>query len=90
MEWLPWVGRHDMETPADITEWSRILRRRFDRKNRELGIDSPHAMEVFTVSAWGEIADVDVLLADIPGIVPAFSNLEALRARLDQWRGDAG
>ena len=45
-EWLPWVGRHDMAPPENIHEWSETLRRRFQKKNRELGISSSKAMEV--------------------------------------------
>ena len=52
----------------DIAEWDKILRPRYLRQNRELKIDSKHAYEFFTVSAWGEIPDYDKLLADFPAI----------------------
>src|SRR5687767_7626765 len=35
-EWLPWVGRHDMQPPKSVEEWARMLRERFERRNREL------------------------------------------------------
>ena len=86
-EWLPWVGRHDMEAPASIDDWRVTLRRRFEKKNRELGIDSPHAFEVFTVTAWGEVPTAEQLLADFPDAHPGLSNLDALRRKLSLWRG---
>jgi len=87
-EWLPWVGRHRMNPPRSIEDWQQTLRRRFDRKNRELRIDSSHAMEVFNVTAWGEIPTFDLIERDFPPDLsrPA-SHLEALRERLQQWHG---
>lgn len=89
MEWLPWVGRHNMSPPADLAEWRRTLRARFDRKNRELGLTIPQAVEVFTVTGWGEIPTADQLIADFPGVLPEASRLDALRERLNRWRGSA-
>ncbi|MBK9137829.1 MAG: PIG-L family deacetylase [Verrucomicrobia bacterium] len=86
-EWLPWVGRHQMNAPQDFAEWRRTLRHRFDRKNRELGIAPPHAREVFTVTAWGEIPSFEQLIADFPALDPAASQLDSLRERLAKWRG---
>ncbi len=88
VEWLPWVGRHDMAPPANLAEWQTTLRARFDRKNRELGIDSPHAVEVFRVSAWGAVPTLDQLRADFPAMFTAASNLETLDRRLRQWKHD--
>jgi LmbE family N-acetylglucosaminyl deacetylase len=34
VEWLPWVGRHEMAAPKSKSEWEATLRARFDRKNR--------------------------------------------------------
>jgi LmbE family N-acetylglucosaminyl deacetylase len=65
-EWLPWVGRHDMKAPASLAEWSLGLRRRFDRKNRELGLTINRAVEVFTVTSWGEVATADQIAQDFP------------------------
>lgn len=87
-EWLPWVGRHRIDPPRTIDDWRQTLRRRFDRKNRELDIDSPHAMEVFTITAWGEIPSFDVLERDFaPGLSHSASHLESLSERLARWRG---
>ncbi len=86
-EWLPWVGRHNMAAPASIEEWKVTLRRRFERKNRELGIRSAHAFEVFTLTAWGEVPAVDQLLRDFPNVKAEASHLEAARRKLDAWRG---
>jgi LmbE family N-acetylglucosaminyl deacetylase len=85
-EWLPWVGRHAMQPPATIEEWSRTLRARFDRQNRELGMNTRRATEVFTVTAWGEVPTVEQLLAVFPKVVPEASHLERLRQRLARWR----
>lgn len=84
-EWLPWVGRHRMEPPRDLAAWRQTLRARFDRKNRELGIGLPNAMEVFTITGWGAIPAVEQLLADFPSVHVSASRLEALRARLGRW-----
>ncbi len=85
-EWLPWVGRHDMPAPATLREWKQTLRARFDRKNREVRIQSAHAMEVFTVTAWGEVPMMEQLVRDLPGIVPDASNLKGLEEKLNRWR----
>ncbi len=87
-EWLPWVGRHDMKPPASREECATILRQRFEKRNRELGIQSDRAMEVFTVTAWGSVPRYEQLLRDIPNIVPEASRLEQLRARLERWQPD--
>lgn len=84
-EWLPWVGRHNMAPPKSLADWSAILRARFDRKNRELGIQTPHAVEVFRITAWGQVPELKPLLSDFPGILRESSNLEPLHARLSQW-----
>jgi LmbE family N-acetylglucosaminyl deacetylase len=82
-EWLPWVGRHAMEPPRLLDQWSEMLRARFVRRNRQLGVDSERMFEFFSVTAWGSVPGYDQLVADIPGIAPGLSRLEALRARLD-------
>jgi hypothetical protein len=84
VEWLPWVGRHGMAPPASQEEWAAILRARFDRTGRELGIASAHATEVFRVTAWGAVPTLAQLQADFPPFAPA-SNLDALDRRLRQW-----
>ena len=85
LEWLPWVGRHDMQAPKSLAEWTATLRKRFERKARELGVISTRAVEVFTVSAWGVVPDCAQLLKDFPNIWPEASHLEALRERLAVW-----
>jgi LmbE family N-acetylglucosaminyl deacetylase len=85
-EWLPWVGRHDMDAPRTLEEWTAALRARFQRKNRELGIPTDRATEVFTVTAWGAVPSLDQLLRDLPQVVPEHSHLPRLQQRLDRWR----
>ncbi|MCP5527309.1 MAG: PIG-L family deacetylase [Verrucomicrobiales bacterium] len=68
-EWLPWVGRHEMEAPEDLEAWNRTLRARKERENRELGLPERPATEVFTVTGWGERPEVDRLLHDLPGLL---------------------
>ena len=85
LEWLPWVGRHSMEPPKSFAEWSDTLRKRFERKGRELGLASERAVEVFTVTAWGVVPGYDQLLRDLPNVRPEGSHLDALKARLVLW-----
>ena len=87
-EWLPWVGRHGMEPPRSREEWSRMLRQRLLRRNRELGIASQRVMEVFTVTAWGEVPVLDQILRDFPNIQREYSHLDKLQKRLQRWRGE--
>jgi LmbE family N-acetylglucosaminyl deacetylase len=84
-EWLPWVGRHDMAPPASLEAWTTMLRQRFLRRNRELGIDSDRVVEVFRVTAWGAVPSLDDLTRDLPPILTSASNLTTLQARLAQW-----
>jgi len=85
-EWLPWVGRHNMEPPKTLEDWSKTLRRRFERRSRELGIQSKRTVEVFTVTAWGEVPDYERLITDFPKILANKSNLARLKRRLARWR----
>jgi LmbE family N-acetylglucosaminyl deacetylase len=87
-EWLPWVGRHQMEPPADLEAWRKTLRARFSRRNRELGLQTEDYMEVFTVSAWGEIPTLAQLKQDFPFLDLERSNLAALGDRLKRWRSE--
>ncbi|HVT83011.1 MAG TPA: PIG-L family deacetylase [Phycisphaerae bacterium] len=84
-EWLPWVGRHKMEPPASLADWSKILRQRFLRQNRELGIKTRHAMEYFTITAWGEIPTCEQILKDFPALAKEASKLASLKRRLKLW-----
>jgi len=88
VEWLPWVGRHRMEVPKSLSEWSETLRKRFERKGRELGLSISRALEVFTVTAWGAVPDYAQLLNDLPGILPEASHFDALNAKLHLWNAD--
>lgn len=88
-EWLPWVGRHQMDAPQNLAEWRTTLRQRFDRKNSELGLSTAHAMEVFTVTAWGEIPTLEQLQHDLPMLDRDASRLGALAERLRRWQGAA-
>jgi LmbE family N-acetylglucosaminyl deacetylase len=86
MEWLPWIGRHRMQPPQSFAEWKTMLRERYRMQNRQLGIQSSHVFEVFTVTAWGTVPDADQLLADFPAIDPGYSHLDRLRQRLSRWQ----
>lgn len=88
-EWLPWVNRHRMSQPKSFDEWTQTLRHRFDRQNRELGIRSPHAFDVFTATAWGEVPKYEKLLADFPNVQASASNLDELKKCLVRWNGEA-
>src|SRR5213593_1506293 len=68
-EWLPWVGRHRMDAPESIAEWSGMLRRRFARRARELRIKTRRAVEAFTVTAWGEVPTLEQLVSDFPAVL---------------------
>lgn len=87
-EWLPWVGRHEMTAPLTMEEWRGSLRKRFEKRNREMGIESERIHEFYTVTAWGTVPELEQILGDFPGISTRFSNLEALRKRLQSWRGE--
>ena len=86
LEWLPWVGRHQMEPPESFSEWKTMLRKRFSTQNRQVGIRSDHVFEVFTVTAWGTVPDADRLLNDFPAIDPQYSHIERLKQRLSRWQ----
>ena len=87
-EWLPWVNRHNLQAPASLAEWAHTLHRRFANRNRELGIQSERAMEVFAVTAWGAVPSWVQLEKDFPNIVPSLSHIDQLKARLQRWRGE--
>jgi LmbE family N-acetylglucosaminyl deacetylase len=82
MEWLPWVHGQTTAPPASMDDWRPLWRSRYARMKQTVGLDSERALELFTVTSWGAAPDIDRLLADIPGIVPASSNIESLRQRL--------
>lgn len=86
MEWLPWVGRHSMAPTRSKEEWSVMLRERFGRQRRELGIKTKREVEFFTVTAWGEVPGYRQVLEDFPKIMGPGPNLARLRKRLELWR----
>lgn len=65
-----------------------MLRKRFEHRNRELGIRSTRLLEVFTVTAWGRVPACEQVLTDLPNVLPEVSNLPSLRDRLARWQGD--
>lgn len=87
-EWIPWVGRHDMAAPKNRAEWDEVLRHRFAKRNREMGVKSKRTFEFFTVTAWGELPELEALLRDFPSVSREFSQLDALKTRLARWRGE--
>lgn len=87
-EWIPWVDRHHMAKPASFEDWTKALRERFARQNKELGIDPRRAMELFTVTAWGKIPTFEQLLNDFPSLASGASNLDRLKKQLAKWSGD--
>ena len=84
-EWLPWVGRHKLELPQTQADWTRILRRRFEHKNRDLGTPPSKALEVFTVSGWGSVPTLEQLRAEVPNLCADASHLERLTVKLQRW-----
>ena len=60
-EWLPWVGRHDMPVPKSMDDWRTILRNRFEKRNRELGLGDHPLAEVFIVTGWGVLPTLQQL-----------------------------
>lgn len=88
VEWLPWVGRHAMSPPQSMDEWRGILRHRFTRRNREMGLPQERIHEFFTVTAWGEVPSFDQIGRDFPNVNSAYSRLEEMRRRLARWRGE--
>ncbi|MCL5096968.1 MAG: PIG-L family deacetylase [Candidatus Omnitrophica bacterium] len=87
-EWLPWIGRHQIEPPKSLSDWSNNLRRRFARRNAQLGISSAHPVEAFSVTAWGTVPTAEQLARDFPNIRPDPTRWDGLKRRLDQWRAN--
>jgi LmbE family N-acetylglucosaminyl deacetylase len=87
-EWIPWVGRHHLvRGPESREEWALALRKRFARQQRDLGIRTRGQVEVFTVTAWGEVPTLEQLVGDLPGVLESASHLKRLKTRLRRWRG---
>lgn len=88
VEWLPWVGRHSMAPPNSMAEWREMLRRRFVRRNKEMGLAQERIHEFFTVTAWGEVPAFEQITRDFPNLNTAYSRLEEMRGRLARWQGE--
>jgi hypothetical protein len=83
-EWLPWVGRHAMEPSKSLADWETALRKRFRRRQQQWGVRSRSLVEVFAVTAWGEIPSVAQLRRDFPRLIRGTS-LDRLKRRLRVW-----
>lgn len=78
MEWLPWVGRHKLDVPRSFEDWKILLRKRFTRQNRELGVMNDQAAEAFLVTAWGEVPSREQIMRDFPKLDNDASGFENL------------
>jgi LmbE family N-acetylglucosaminyl deacetylase len=78
MEWLPWVGRHKLDVPQSFEDWNVLLRNRFARQNKELGMEGDRAFEAFLVTAWGEVPSKSQIFNDFPGLDIESSRFENL------------
>ncbi|HTI70006.1 MAG TPA: PIG-L family deacetylase [Candidatus Limnocylindria bacterium] len=85
-EWLPWVGRHNMDVPGDLTAWKSTLRRRFERKTVELGLPAETIVDTFTVTAWGSVATANSLRRDFPNLMNPPIGSPSLETRLARWQ----
>jgi LmbE family N-acetylglucosaminyl deacetylase len=87
IEWIPWVGRHAMRVSKSYDDWRNVLRDRFLKRNKEMGIQSDRVHEFFTVTAWGTVPEITEIKRDIPNLSEKYSNLPDLEARLNRWKG---
>jgi len=85
-EWLPWVGRHNMNYPKSIDEWRVTLERRYASRNEELGMGDRPTAEFFTITAWGEIPTIEQLKADFPNLITPLEVESRLAKRLSRWQ----
>ena len=85
-EWLPWVGRHDIAAPKNLGDWTATMRRRFEQKNRKLGIARNRPLELFNVTAWGIVPTYEQIERDFPNIACEASDLTGLKERLVKYR----
>jgi hypothetical protein len=87
IEWIPWVGRHAMRVSKSYDDWRNVLRDRFLKRNKEMGIQSDRVHEFFTVTAWGTVPEITEIKRDIPNLSEKYSHLTDLEARLNRWKG---
>jgi len=89
-EWLPWVDRHNLSTPANAAAWRPQFRDVVARRKRALRIEVQGLFEVFLVTAWGTVPRMEQLIRDFPALSAGASALDRLAARLDEWRASSG
>jgi hypothetical protein len=77
-----------MEAPRLIRDWRETLRKRFAKRNRELGLPLERVHEFFTVTAWGTVPGEQQIINDFPNINRACSRLDEMSGRLKRWRGE--
>lgn len=76
MEWLPWVGSHNVSAPKDFEAWKGELTKRFRAQQEIVGAPTDKFYEFFTVSGWGSKPRADELLRDFPTMETGLSNLD--------------
>ena len=89
-EWLPWVGRHQITAPANLDEWREQLRKRYQRRARNLGLQEDLLVEAFTLTAWGEVPTIEQLYRDFPNLVTTPEQLARLETRITRWHQKEG
>ena len=67
-EWLPWIGRHGVDVPADMAAWERNLRERNLSHRRKAGLGDGPAVETFHISGWGMAPEPGALERDFPSL----------------------
>jgi LmbE family N-acetylglucosaminyl deacetylase len=82
-EWLPWVGRHELEVPESLDSWASALRARMLKRQRQLGVRTRRLTEQFAVTSWGEIPAIAQLKRDFPGLMSG-PHLRRLAGRLSR------
>jgi len=78
-EWLPWVGRHDLEPPADLAEWALSLRRRFELNKERLDVKAEGALEFFNITSWGSVPEPGQIERDFPNVHPVSPILDTAK-----------
>ena len=86
VEWLPWVGRHNLDAPPSFENWKKTLRRRLQSGAREVGFRTGRAIELFTITAWGQVPNYQRLVDDFPKIRAGASKPDRLKKRLALWQ----
>lgn len=84
-EWLPWVGKHHLETPQNFDDWTQTLKVRMQARQERLGLPTDRFYEMFCVTAWGQIPSIDQLVEDLPSLDANHSNLDHLENKIQGW-----